>query len=798
MTMLPPLTVDDLVPLDRSAGAPEPGFGTLTSDRGHLPLVAMDVDAQLAGLVSSVTIRQTFRNSLSVAIEATYIFPLPDRAAVTDFAVTIAGRRIVGILKERQAARDDYDDAIAAGHRAAIVEEERPDIFTTRIGNLAPGDEAVVELTLAGTLPYEDGQATFRFPLVVAPRYIPGQLLPGESVGDGVALDTDGVPDASRIRPPVLLPGVPNPVRLSLTATLDPAGLDVADLRSSLHTVTTSGALPGPVAVKVEPGERLDRDFILRFRLTGDGATAGVSCVAVPDADGGDEGTFVVTVLPPAVHREGIAAPRDVVVVLDRSGSMGGWKIVAARRAAARIVDSLTSRDRFGVMAFDHCVEKPTLGSGLVAATDRNRYLAVEWLARLEARGGTEMLPALTQALASLGASDGHDERSRTCVLVTDGQVGNDDQLVAAVARFGDVRLFTVGIDQAVNAGTLRRLAAVAGGHCDLVESEDRLDEVMTALHRRIGQPVLEAVDVQLPSTHVLTGTTTPDGPADVFPGVPLVVAGRYRGEPAGRAVVTAAGSAALEAPVAVVKNGAAAAVWARAHLRDLEDRYSSARPGTDLDGMAAAIVSVSLRHRVLCRFTAFVAVDESGQPVDGGDPHRIVQPVELPSGWSQGAVGGPMRLMARTMPAAGVPPVGSSPGTVADSQAWSDARTAGPNAGSPAPPRQKSAGVRFTPADEGIGVEGYEDRCRKLITAIDGLRSGEASGSAAGVAVAAEARMLAEDVRSVGGSEPLAHALVALADALDAGDMDAVAARTEALRKLIDGRSGRRGWWRR
>jgi Ca-activated chloride channel homolog len=786
MTILPPLTVDDLVV------APERGFGVLTSPAGHLPLVAMDVRAELAGLVSSVSIRQTFRNCLSVAIEATYIFPLPDRAAVTDFAATLGGRRIVGTLKERQAARDDYDAAIEAGQRAAIVEEERPDVFTTRVGNLAPGEEAVIELTLAGRLPYEDGEATFRFPLVVAPRYVPGRLLPGESVGDGVALDTDAVPDASRIRPPVLLPGVPNPVRLSLSATLDPAGLDVADLRSSLHAVTTSGALPGPVTVEIRPGERLDRDFILRFRVSGvaGGGGAGVSCVVAPDADGGGEGTFMVTVLPPAAADGGrLAPPRDVVVALDRSGSMGGWKVVAARRAAARIIDSLTGRDRFAVIAFDHAVEQPDLGPGLVAATDRNRYVAVEWLARLEARGGTEMLPALTHALASLGASDGRDERSRACVLVTDGQIANDDQLVAAVARFGDVRLFTVGIDRAVNAGLLRRLAAVSDGHCALVESEDRLDEVMTALHRRIGHPVLEAVNVQLPSMSLLAGTTTPDGPADVFPGVPLVVAGRYAGEPAGRAVVTAPGPAVvtLEAPVTVVNTRAAAAVWARAHLRDLEDRYAAAGPGADLDKMAAHIVAVSVRHRVLCRFTAFVAVDESGQLV-GRESHRITQPVELPSGWSPQAVGAPMRFALSR-------PMAPSAGPRGDSLTLGDTSPSDLDPGYPLQEGPAPAGLRFTPADQSIGLEGYAERCQELLTAFEALT---VERLAATTAAAAQARTLAADLRSAGGPERLARALEAVAEALDAGDLSAVGARSEELRLLLERWQGRRGWWRR
>src|ERR1700683_3836734 len=158
-------------------------------------------------------------------LEATYIFPLPDRAAVTALRMECAGHVVEGGLKERSQAREDYDRAIAAGQRAAIAEEDRPDVFTMRVGNIVPGERVKVGLTLAQPLPYEDGEVTFRFPLVVAPRYIPGSPLGDVQAGSGVAADTDAVPDASRISPPVLLPGFPNPIRLTMSADIDPAGL---------------------------------------------------------------------------------------------------------------------------------------------------------------------------------------------------------------------------------------------------------------------------------------------------------------------------------------------------------------------------------------------------------------------------------------------------------------------------------------------------------------------------------------------------------------------------------------------
>ena len=214
---IPQLTDEEL---PRAMADDEPGFGSLATPRGHLPLKAMDIQGRIDGLLSQVSVRQTFVNPLDEPLEATYIFPLPDRAAVRGFRMVIGGRTIEGLLQEREQARQDYEQAIAAGHHAAIAEEERPNVFTLRVGNLMPREEATVHLELAGVLPYSGGEVTFRFPLVVAPRYIPGIPLPGPSVGDGTAVDTDAVPDASRISPPVLLPGFPNPVRLSVTIDL--------------------------------------------------------------------------------------------------------------------------------------------------------------------------------------------------------------------------------------------------------------------------------------------------------------------------------------------------------------------------------------------------------------------------------------------------------------------------------------------------------------------------------------------------------------------------------------------------
>jgi Ca-activated chloride channel family protein len=213
---LPTLSDEELAPEAGSPSNAEVGLGALRTERGCLPLTDLDVQARVDGLVASVEVQQRFVNAHAEPLEATYIFPLPDRAAVTRFRLEVAGRVVEGALRERGAARREYDLALREGFRAAIAEEERSGVFSLRVGNLPPGEAATVHLTLVGPLPYRDGEVTFRFPLVVAPRYIPGLPLPVPCVGAGTEPDTDAVPDASRISPPVLLPGFPNPVRLRL------------------------------------------------------------------------------------------------------------------------------------------------------------------------------------------------------------------------------------------------------------------------------------------------------------------------------------------------------------------------------------------------------------------------------------------------------------------------------------------------------------------------------------------------------------------------------------------------------
>lgn len=753
---------DDIEPVQ------DAGFGALRTAQGNLPLRALDIHAAITAMIAGVEVTAEFTNPFDLPVEAIYVFPLPDRGAVTALRMEADGRVVEGVLSERGQARRDYEAAIAAGQRASLAEEDRPDVFTMSVGNIVPGESVIIRLSLTQPLPYEDGAITFRFPLVVAPRYIPGSPLPGMPAGTGTVPDTDAVPDASRITPPVLLPGFPSPVRLSITADIDPAGLRLSAIQSSLHAVAHESTDAGHTIVRVTPGERLNRDFILRLtvaeanEVTGSlvlcpddpaAAEAAQPSAADPaeaaqpsaaDPDGAGTGTFVLTLVPPAVVAG--VAPRDVVIVLDRSGSMEGWKIVAARRAAARIVDTLGAGDRFSVLCFDNVVsEPPELAGDLAAGTDRNRFRAVEFLAGVTARGGTSMLPALERAVDLLGAAGAAAApRQRALVLVTDGQVGNEDQIIGSLGpRLAGTRVHVVGIDRAVNAGFLTRLAAVGRGRCELVESEDRLDDAAAAIHQRIGAPLVTGLTMQADGLNVIAAMVAPARLPDLFTGAPVTISGRFDGACSPGAAITVRGVSADGTRYQQVLTGgtaggrSATAIWARAHVRELEDSYACAGPGltAEVERLEGQIVFASLRFGVLCRFTAFLAVD-TRVVTDGGVPHRVSQPVELPGGWDMPVPGRQPALPVSVAPTGSVsrpaaPGSGSAP--------------AGPiGAGASAGPGIQGGfgGVPLLGADGGAQVQ-EAGRSRRLRS--KAIRRSPAQGpgmsSAAAGSPAAEAR---------------------------------------------------------
>ena len=657
--MIRVLTADELEDLagDRS----EAGFGAIETAQGCLPLTALEVDAQIEGLAAETRVRQQFRNVFGEPLEATYTFPLPARAAVTGFRMTVDDVIVEGRIDERGKAREDYDAAIAEGRTASIAEQERADVFTLRVGNIPPRSTARIELTLVAPVAVDSLEATYRFPLVVAPRFCPGAPIDGDPVGDGIAADTDLVPDASRISPPVLLPGFKSPVKLGIRVRIGAAGAAAVVDRMSgslgcTLPATEARADDGSLTVTVVPEQRLDRDFILRWGVAAE-TVATTTLLVEPDAtrpsglgsgrpaeQAPGDGTFSLVIVPPDHAPDTKQSPRDVVFLLDRSGSMGGWQIVAARRAVARMIDSLGADDRMAVLAFDNAVEHPDNATGLLPATDRQRWSVLEWLGGIEARGGTQLAEAIKAGLAVFRESGGESaaagpgpHRDRVCVLVTDCQVGHEDQVIAnLVGEIGDVTLFIVGVDTAVNEGLLARMADATGGMAEMVESEDRLDEVMERIQQRLATPLVSHLSLLSAGLDIVEESLVPAKLPNLVPGLPIVVRGRYRGQPQGgvrvEGVRPTGDSWQEQAEATAVATGCQGALWARGRLGQLTDRYATDAFGTDSESLVNQIVELSTAFGVLCRFTAIVAIDprQPDRQLTAAPPRRIVQPVEL------------------------------------------------------------------------------------------------------------------------------------------------------------------------
>jgi len=602
-------------------------LGSLKAKEQPLPLESVQLRARVIDRIAEVTVEQKFGNPFREAIEAVYVFPLAGGSAVSRFEMQIGKRVVRGRVEERAKARREYSEALDQGKRAALLEQERDDVFTVQVGNVTPGDAVVVRLTYSERLPFfEDGRTELRLPLVVAPRYVGGEELPREQAGHGVVPDTTTVPDASRITPPRLAPGFDPKVSLGVEVELFGG---FSDLACSQHAVSTSS---GPESAKVvlsREREPLDRDFVLRWRIAGEQVKSQLLVHG---------GFALLSVVPPA--RQGfLGVARDVVFVLDRSGSMQGPKMASAARACASLLRTLGPRDRFSLQAFDEVVE--WMPGGFQQADEGAIERGEKWLRSIEARGGTELDVAMREALQQLRSRGESAGRAPVVVLLTDGQVGDESSVLKRLqAELGDARVFTVGIDTAVNDGFLRRLAALGGGTSTFVEPGSRLEEALQSVGREIGTPLVTDLRIE--------GEMTELAPAripDLFAGRAAAAFFRLGG---GRVKIRgrfADGSAfdqeleAREAPLAAIDH-----LWARARIVDLEDEFRASRS----EAVKKEIVALSIRHTVLTRFTAFVVVDDEVVN-QGGTRRTVVQPVEMPADWEMSqllpALSRPLRL---------------------------------------------------------------------------------------------------------------------------------------------------------
>lgn len=613
-----------------------------------LPLDAVDIVARVVDRVSEVTIKQVFKNTLTEHIEAVYIFPLAAGSAISNFEMKVGQRKIKGVVRERAEAREQYNQAVSAGKRAALLEQERDDVFTVQVGNIPPGEDVTIEISYSERLPfYEDGASELRLPLVVAPRYIPGRELNRNQVGDGISADTDLVPDASRISPPRLANGVDSNVKLSLKVEFLPVdGVEISDLACSQHASKTSLGQEGITVSLGRVDERLNRDFVLRWRATGD--TVKSSLLTYKTEDGTTYG--LLSLLPP--RRTGyLGAPRDIIFVLDRSGSMSGIKMSSAIRACGILLNTLGPQDKFAIASFDNSVEwMPARGSDRFITADTAGLEAGEkYLRTVDARGGTEMDNALANALSALRSRTDRDGRLPSLVVLTDGEVGNESMILRRIQNeIGDARLFVVGIDTSVNSGLLKRLAALGGGTATFVEPGIQLEEALTSIGREIGAPIVTDLQLENQDLSVDRASLSPARIPDIFAGRASICFFKLNGAGSGKLRIKGrlANGKSFEEKVKAqpVDMACIAHLWAKAHIMDLEDtfRLNNSRQ------IKQDIISLSVQHSLLSKFTAYVVVDESEIVNKSGSIRKIVQAVETPAEWQAISPTVKMRSLSR------------------------------------------------------------------------------------------------------------------------------------------------------
>jgi Ca-activated chloride channel family protein len=554
-----------------------------------------------------------------------YVFPLPEDAAVDRLRMQVGERLIEGVIQERQAAKATYERARHEGRRASLVEQERPNIFTTSIANIPPGAAITVEIQYQQAVRYDAGRFRLRFPMVVGPRYISGLPLPGDT-GVGWAPDTDDVPDASRITPPVAHPdrGPINPV--SLRIELDP-GTPLTAIESSYHQIHTRPLGAGRYEITLaDMAIPADRDFELVWQPALDTAPS----AALLTEPSGNDVFALLMVMPPtpaAVERQ--RTPREVIFVVDHSGSMAGASIEQAKAALLLALRRLRPTDTFNVVRFNH--QMGSLFSVAQAASPANVQAAERHVGDLRAEGGTVMLPALVRAL------EGQDQsgRVRQVIFLTDGAIGNEGHLFQAIAAgLRESRLFTIGIGSAPNSHFMREAARLGRGTFTYIGKPTEVQDKMVALFRKLEAPALTDLRLELAEADVL-----PAPIPDLYLGEPVVVTVHAHRLPAQAVLRGRLGARPweLDVPLQPVAAGAGlAAQWARAKIDALLDQR---RAGVPEEDVRTAVTALALTHHLVSRYTSLVAVDVT--PVRPSDAALWSHALEsnLPAGWDYHAV---------------------------------------------------------------------------------------------------------------------------------------------------------------
>lgn len=564
-----------------------------------------DVHFAISGLVSRVAVKQHFKNHTQDWLEGIYVFPLPENAAVDRLRIHVGERVIEGVIKEKQEAKKIYQQAKASGKRTALVEQERPNLFTTSVANIGPNEKIIVEISYQQTLEYKNNRFSLRFPMTITPRYIPGQALASETTsfkGTGWSVDTDQVEDASRITPPMKSNYSINKNLIQVTASLD-AGFPLSKVNSLYHDINLNRT-NHIYAIELQNGKvPMDRDFELFWEpAIGQEPSA---ALFKENIDGDDYALLML--MPPqadtALDELQKSLSREVVFIIDTSGSMAGKAMEQARQALVMAINTLTPNDRFNVIEFNSVTKK--LFTHAIFADYQSRQTAIQYVNNLHSDGGTEMYPAIDAALQV----EGLDGFVRQIVFMTDGSVGNEDALFKLIEDdLGESRLFTVGIGSAPNSYFMRKAAQFGRGTYTYISSQNEIASRMQALFEKLQSPVLTHIEFVWDGDE--QPVVWPQRVPDLYKNEPILITAKLNDENKSLRVSGKIAGKDWERTLDLktyAKHPGVAALWARNKIEDLMDKKLN---GTSANDIRQKIIDVALKHQLVSQYTSLVAVD--------------------------------------------------------------------------------------------------------------------------------------------------------------------------------------------
>jgi Ca-activated chloride channel family protein len=631
--------------------------GRITAEAGgrtvHFPSLKTDVVADIQGDLATVTVTQTFVNPTATPLNAKYLFPLHKDAAVFAMTMEVGEEVVQAKIREREEARQAFEQGKREGKAAALLEQHRPNMFTQEIANLMPGDPIKVTLKYTQTVPRSDGGYELNVPLVVGPRYIPlgetsrpqvAVLAPPSVLRDMPATDKATPPPATGVWQLGPVPGYPDVAGLTIPATVDAdrvsirvnlaTGMPITGVTSATHTLSTTGDAKAKVVTLAEGRTVDNRDFILRYTLAGSAPQAGL--LAHRDAQGG---TFSLLIEPPQAPADADITPREMVFVLDTSGSMSGLPIEASKTFMRHALKALRPADYFRIIRFSNNASE--LASGPVPATYANVAAGLAYVDRLSADGGTEALSGLRQAYGVAQAPG----TLRIVVFLSDGYVGNEPEILRMVsASVGQGRLYAFGIGSAVNRYLIEEMARHGRGLSRVIDPTEKSHEAAIQFASRLKTPVL--TDIQIDWGSLKPMDVTPALIPDLFEGDSIRIQGRF--EASGTHLVKVSGRVngrpallPLQIDLPAEATGAAREaiplIWARSriadHMHELMVPVSLRTSGMVDTGLKAAVTGLGLKFSLVTQWTSFVAVSERRVNADPASARSADVPLPMVKG---------------------------------------------------------------------------------------------------------------------------------------------------------------------